>query len=97
MNKKVKEHRRLIKEYFGKVEHSVHIRKIQGRTLFDIEYQDFKNEANVEEAIRNIIGGNHLLNVKRYCSENMMQAINQHYGPSANRKILHEKMAEFEG
>jgi hypothetical protein len=96
MKNELKELRCLINQYFGEVKHSVRINKIHGRTLFDIEYYDFKNEPHVEEAIRRIIGDTYLLNIKRYCSESMMKAINQHYGPAANRKILHEEMAEYE-
>ena len=97
MNSNLKRKRRLIKEYFDQVKNSIHTRKIQGKILFDIEYEDFKNESHVEQSIREIIGEGYLLNVKRYCSEDMMEAINRHYGPASNRKILHEKMAEYEG
>lgn len=96
MEIEIKELRRQINAYFGEVKHSLHIRRIQGKTLFDIEYEDFKNEPHVEEAIRGIIGNDYLLNIKRYCSEDMMKAIRQHYGPAADRKTLHEEMAEYE-
>lgn len=96
MENELKELRRRINSYFGEVKRSVHINRIQGKTLFNIEYHDFKNEPHVEEAIREIIGNDYLLNIKRYCSEGMMQAIRRHYGPAADRKTLHEEMAEYE-
>lgn len=97
MDNKLKEYRSRINGYFGNVKHSIYIRKIQGRIVFDIEYEDFINEQHVKEAISGIIGSGYLLNVKRYCSESMMEAINRHYGPAADRKTLHEEMAEYEG
>lgn len=96
MDNKLKEYRQRINEYFGEVKHSLRIKKIKGNTVFDVEYEDFKNEPHVEAAIREIIGDNYLLNIKRYCSEDMMEAIRRHYGPAADRKTLHENMAEYE-
>lgn len=96
MDNKLKECRRRINGYFGEVKHNLHIRRIKGNTVFDVEYEDFKNELHVEAAIREIIGDNYLLNIKRYCSEAMMETIRRHYGPAADRKTLHEEMAEYE-
>lgn len=96
MNDQLKEYRHQINGIFGTVKHTVHIFRIKKNILFDIEYEDFKNESHIEEEVRKIVGEDNLINVKRYCSERMMAAIRKNRGPFPNERLLHDEMAEYE-
>ena len=69
MNTILKDYKKQIHQYFGKVKHTVRILVCSDATIVDIEYTDFLNEEHVTQAVRKIIGPDLKLNVKRECSE----------------------------
>lgn len=70
-----KEIRRRLKEYFGTVPNRILLGTLKGRTLVDIEYEDFRSEPRVKAELRRMIGEDVLLNVKRNCSDTLMRQI----------------------
>ena len=70
-----REIRRRLKEYFGTVPNRILFGTLKGRTLVDIEYEDFRCEPVVKAELRRMIGEDTLLNVKRNCSERLMRHV----------------------
>lgn len=75
MNAILKDYKKQIHQYFGKVKHTVRILVCSDATIVDIEYTDFLNEEHVTQAVRKIIGHELKLNVKRECSESLREKI----------------------
>ena len=70
-----REIRRRLKEYFGNISNQILFGKADGKLLIDIEYEDFRCEPVVKAEIRQIVGEDVYLNVKRNCSETLMQQV----------------------
>lgn len=96
MKPQIKAYKQKIDLYFGNVAHSVHTIYIEGRPLFHIEYEDFLNEKHVTESLRDIIGKEVMLNVKRDCSDKLMEEIYLHYGKNLSQLELCTAMSEYE-
>lgn len=72
-----REIRRRLKEYFGNVPFSTVFTTLKGKPLVGIEYEDFRSEPRVKAELRQLIGENVLLNVKRECSSTLMHRVNR--------------------
>lgn len=62
-------------EYFKSTPNRIEFGTLKGRTLVDVEYEDFRCEPVVKAEIRRMIGEDTLLNVKRNCSERLMRHV----------------------
>lgn len=88
---KTRELRKLLDRYFGQAAHRIYFFRCRGKVLIDIEYQDFRSEQVVETEIRHLIGNEVLLNIKRECSESLMQEIRKllYCERGSNRLMMH--------
>lgn len=71
-----REIRRRLKEYFGNISNQVLFGKADGKMLVDIEYEDFHSEPRVKAEIRQIVGKDVTICIKRNCSAALMRNIN---------------------
>lgn len=70
-----KEIRCRLEKYFVNVPSRISFGRLKGRTLVDIEYEDFRSEPRVKAELRRMIGEDVHLNVKRNCSDTLMRQI----------------------
>lgn len=70
-----REIRRRLKEYFGTVPNRILLGTLKGCTLVDIEYEDFRSEPRVKEELRQMLGEEVRINVKRECSPTLMRKV----------------------
>lgn len=70
-----REIRKRIRDYFDSVPHSIRFTTLNGKPLIDIEYEDFHSEPRVKAELRQIIGQDVYLNVKRNCSDALMRRV----------------------
>lgn len=70
-----REIRRRLKEYFGAVPNRILFGTLKGRTLVDVEYEDFRSEPRVKEELRQMLGEEVRINVKRECSPALMHRV----------------------
>ena len=70
-----REIRKRIRDYFGEVPNRIEIGRMNGKPLIDIEYEDFHGEPRVKAELRQIIGPDVHIIVKRNCSETLMQQV----------------------
>ena len=70
-----REIRKRIRDYFGEVPNRTEIGRMNGKPLIDIEYEDFHSEPRVKAELRQIVGQDVYLNVKRNCSKTLMQQV----------------------
>ena len=70
-----KEIRKRLWDYFGDVPNRIEIGRMNGKSLIDIEYEDFHSEPRVKAELRQIVGRDVYLNVKRNCSKTLMQQV----------------------
>lgn len=96
MRPQLKEYKKQIRLFFGDVKHRIRTFSVNGKTLIDIEYEDFLNETHVTQGIRRIIGNGFLLNVKRECSDTLMKQIHERYGHRLSQLELCNLMSSFE-
>lgn len=96
MDPQLKNYKKQIENYFSSVKHHIRTYVFRGITLFDIEYEDFQNEEHVTAAIRKIIGERTLLNVKRNCTDKIMNQIFEIYGKCLDQRELYTIMSTFE-
>lgn len=91
-----REIRSLLDGYFGQVKHQIVFVKCKGRTLIDIEYTDFRSEQVVASEIHHLIGTDFFLNIKRECSEALMEEIRCFLSSDVSgRKTMLLMMANF--
>lgn len=70
-----REIRRRLKEYFGNISNQILFGEADGKLLVDIEYEDFHSEPRVKAELRQIVGPDVHIIVKRNCSETLMQQV----------------------
>ena len=70
-----RETRKRIRDYFGEVPNRIEIGRMNGKPLIDIEYEDFHSEPRVKAELRQIVGQDVYLNVKRNCSDTLMRRV----------------------
>lgn len=70
-----REIRRRLKEYFGTVPNRILFGTLKGRTLVDVEYEDFRSELRVKEELQQMLGEEVRINVKRECSPALMHRV----------------------
>ena len=70
-----KEIRKRLRDYFGDVPNRIEIGRMNGKSLIDIEYEDFHSEPRVKAELRQIVGRDVYLNLKRNCSRTLMQQV----------------------
>lgn len=95
MNKK--EIRKTLRDYFCKTTHHVNfVRCKNNTTLIDVEYVDFRSEQVVETEIRQLLGNGFLINIKRECSESLMNEIKKLLFPyNGNTRLLMHLMSSY--
>lgn len=70
-----REIRRRLKEYFGTVPYSTFFTTLNGKLLVGIEYEDFRIEPIVKAELRQLLGEDIRINVKRECSPALMHRV----------------------
>lgn len=96
MNPKLKGLRHRINDYFGDTTYHIHFYTFPDGTIIDIVYEGPQNEMHVTQAIKEIVGDTYLLNIKRECTDELLEEIEQHYGHTTNRKELYQEVSEYE-
>lgn len=88
--------RKMLDSYFGQAMHRIDFVRCRGNVIIDIEYQDFRSDQVVETEIRHLIGSGFLLNIKRECSESLMQEIRDLlYCERGSKRLMMHLMSTF--
>jgi hypothetical protein len=96
MNPLLKEYKQKVNRFFGPILHRVNVMEYRRAIIVDVEYVDFLNEEHVTEQIREIVGKNVYINVKRECSDSMIKRMVERMGEPTDETDFHLKMERYE-
>ena len=88
--------RKILNNFFKNVPHKIEFVRYRKSWLVDIEYEDFLNVKDVMENIRELLGEELLINIKRECSESLFAKILKASGLSTDRYLIYNMMDEYE-